>query len=104
MIRTGLSYRSHRRRRSRSCGIQSRPKCVVRLRPYSACMEAKKQVEAENGTQRKKVRKRQFVVRLDQPGTYDKLLDRSLERCREEGRRVPMTAVAREAIEAYLDE
>ena len=67
-------------------------------------MEAKKQVEAENGTQRKKVRKRQFVVRLDQPGTYDKLLDRSLERSREEGRRVPMTAVAREAIEAYLDE
>jgi hypothetical protein len=52
--------------------------------------------------QRAKPVKRQFVVRLEQPGLYDGLLDRSLKRSKEEGRRVPMTTLAREAIEAYL--
>lgn len=45
---------------------------------------------------------RQFVVRLEQPGLYDRLLNRSLRLSREEGRRVPMTEIAKQAIEEFL--
>lgn len=45
------------------------------------------------------------MVRLDQDGgddLYSRLLNRSLKLSRSEGRRVPMTEIARRAIEAYL--
>lgn len=54
---------------------------------------------------KRKPRRRQFVVRLDQDGgddLYSRLLNRSLKLSRSEGRRVPMTEIARRAIEAYL--
>jgi hypothetical protein len=54
--------------------------------------------------ERTKVVLRQFVVRLEQPGLYDRLFDASLRRSREEGRHVPMTDIAREAIEKHLDD
>jgi len=48
-------------------------------------------------------RLRQFVVRLEQPGLYDRLLRASNIRSEEEGRKVAMTEIAREAIEEKLD-
>lgn len=71
---------------------------VVRPASYCLCrMAASKQAKSQ------KVRMRQFVVRLAQPGLYDRLLRYSLRRSREEGRRVPMTSLSREAFEEYLD-
>jgi len=52
---------------------------------------------------RKKTRKlREFVVRLEQPGLYDRLYNESIRRTRKEGRRVAMTEIVREAIEEHL--
>lgn len=45
---------------------------------------------------------RQVVVRLEQPGPYDRLLHESNRRTRKEGRRVPMTQIMREALDQYL--
>lgn len=51
-------------------------------------------------------KRREFVVRLDQGGgdrLYDKLQSESYKRSKREGRRVPMTEIAREAIAAHLN-
>lgn len=48
------------------------------------------------------VRHREFVVRLESPGLYDDLYDESVTRTKENGRRVPMTELCREALEQYL--
>jgi hypothetical protein len=45
---------------------------------------------------------RQFVVRLEQPGLYDKLRDEAYKRSKKEGRQVPMTELVREAVKTYL--
>ena len=45
---------------------------------------------------------RQFVVRLEQPGLYDKLRDEAYKRSKREGRQVAMTELARDAIRDYL--
>lgn len=48
-------------------------------------------------------RLRQFVVRLEQPGLYDELLAESLDESHREGRKVPMTDIARDAIANELE-
>ena len=45
---------------------------------------------------------RQFVVRLEQPGLYDKLKDEAYKRSKREGRQVAMTELVRDAIRDYL--
>jgi hypothetical protein len=58
----------------------------------------------ENDTKPKKRRKqREFVIRLDSPGLYDQLFRESVKRSRNEQRRVPMTEIAREALDRYLN-
>jgi hypothetical protein len=51
---------------------------------------------------RKPVKLRQFVIRLEQPGIYDKLRDEAYKRSKREGRRVPMTELTRLALIDYL--
>ena len=45
---------------------------------------------------------REFVVRLEQPGLYDRLFDKSVEMTKDKGRRVPMTEIVRVALEKHL--
>jgi len=45
---------------------------------------------------------RQFVVRLEQPGLYDKLRDEAYKRSKREGRQVAMTEIVREAVRNHL--
>jgi predicted transcriptional regulator len=56
----------------------------------------------ETRRRRTKPRLREFVVRLEQPGLYDRLFNESIKRTRAEGRRVPMTELMRNALDAYL--
>ncbi len=58
---------------------------------------------AARAATKQKKRQRQFVVRLEQPGLYDRLLRYSLNRSKVEGRRIPMTSLAREALIEFLD-
>lgn len=49
-------------------------------------------------------RLRQFVVRLEQPGLYTRLLSASLRLSEREGRHIHMTEIAREGIENRVEE
>lgn len=51
---------------------------------------------------KKQPKRREFVIRLEQPGIYDKLFNESIRRTRAEGRRVAMTEIVREALEVHL--
>ncbi len=64
-----------------------------------AVMQTQKQPPAEEMSSRVV----QFVVRLEQPGLYDELYEESIRQTRSAGRRVPMTAIAREAFVEYLE-
>lgn len=70
-------------------------------------MASTEMAPTETPARPKRVRKpkivlRQFVVRLESPGVYDKLRDEAFRRSKREGRRVPMTEIVRDAIIQHL--
>lgn len=56
----------------------------------------------ETPKKRKQRTTREFVIRLESPGLYDKLFAESVRRSKKERRRVAMTEITREALDQYL--